>query len=163
MAALNSFDIVSKVDLQEVRNAMDQALKEIHQRFDLKGTTSSIVLEENSLIVASDDEYKLKAVLDILQSRLVRRGVSLKALVYEKMEQALGGTVRQRIAVQQGIPSDKAKMISQAIRDGKFKVQAQIQGDQLRVSGKNRDDLQAVIAALREQDFGLPLQFTNYR
>ena len=164
MAETNSFDIVSKIDIQEVKNAVDQTTKEIRQRFDLKGTKSDIRLEEEKeIIVASDDEYKLKAVIDILQSKLVKRGVSLKALVYEKLEKALGGTVRQKITLQQGISSEKAKEVTKEIRDAKLKVQAQIQGDQVRVSGKNKDDLQSVINLLRSKDFGIDLQFVNYR
>jgi cyclic-di-GMP-binding protein len=165
MAAMNSFDIVSNVDLQEVKNAVDQAMKEIRQRFDFKGSKSEISLDEkeNQVILVSDDDYKLKSVTDILQSKLVKRGVSLKALDFGKIEQALGGTVRQKAKLQQGIPSEKAKEISKALRDAKFKVQAQIQGDQIRVMGKSRDDLQSVIAFLKEKDFGIPMQFTNYR
>jgi uncharacterized protein YajQ (UPF0234 family) len=163
MANLSSFDIVSKTDLQEVRNAVDQASKELAQRFDFKGSQSRITLEANDLIVVSDDEFKLKSVLDILQSKLVKRGVSLKALSYGTVEEALGGTVRQKITLQQGISSEKAKEIAKAIRDAKFKAQTQIQGDQVRVLSKDKDELQAVIAFLKGQDFGLPLQFTNYR
>lgn len=163
MANLNSFDVVSKVDLQEVKNAVDQTTKEIAQRFDFKGSKTKIETEEPDLIVHSDDEYKLKSVLDILQTKLVKRGVSLKSLSYGKIEEALGGTVRQKISLQQGISSEKAKEIGKAIRDAKFKVQTQIQGDQIRVQAKNKDDLQAVIAFLKEKDFELPLQFTNYR
>lgn len=139
-------------------------MKEVRQRFDLKGSKSEIRLEEEKeLIVTSEDEYKLKAVLDVLQTKLVKRNVSLKALVYEKVEKALGGTVRQKITLQQGIPSEKAKEISKAIRDGKFKVQAQIQADQVRVQSKSKDELQSVINFLKSQDFGLDLQFLNYR
>lgn len=164
MAETSSFDVVSKIDIQEIKNAVEQAMKEIRQRFDLKGTKSEIRLEEEKeLIVTSEDEYKLKAVLDVLQTKLVKRNVSLKALVYEKVEKALGGAVRQKITLQQGIPSEKAKEISKAIRDGKFKVQAQIQGDQVRVQSKSKDELQSVITFLRSQDFGLDLQFLNYR
>jgi uncharacterized protein YajQ (UPF0234 family) len=164
MASQNSFDVVSTVDMQEAKNALDQAIKELRQRFDFKGSKSEIKLEEEKeIVLLSDDEYKLKSVIDILQSKLVKRGVSLKSLVPGKIEEALGGTVRQRFAIQQGIPSEKAREISKAIRDAKFKVQAQIQGDQLRVMGKSRDDLQSVIAFLKEKDFGIPLQFTNYR
>ena len=163
MANLSSFDIVSVTDLQEVKNAVDQAAKELAQRFDFKGSKSNIALEGSDLIVLSDDEYKLKSVLDILQSKLIKRGVSLKALSYGPTEEALGGTVRQKISIQQGIPSEKAKEIAKAIRDAKFKAQTQIQGDQLRVASKNKDELQAVIAFLKSRDFGLPLQFTNYR
>jgi len=163
MANLNSFDIVSKTDLQEVKNAVDQASKELAQRFDFKGSKSRITLEATDLIVLSDDEYKLKSVQDILQSKLVKRGVSLKALSYGAVEEALGGTVRQKITLQQGISSEKAKEIAKAIRDAKFKVQTQIQGDQVRVLSKDKDELQAVIGFLKGQDFNLPLQFTNYR
>lgn len=164
MASSSSFDIVSKVDIQEVKNAIETASKELRQRYDLKGTKSEIKFEdEKDIIVASDDEYKLKAVLDILQSKLVKRGVSLKSLEYQKVEQALGGTARQRILLQQGISSEKAKAVSKAIRDSKLKAQAQIQGDQLRVSGKSRDNLQEVIQLLKSKDFGIDLQFVNYR
>jgi hypothetical protein len=163
MANLSSFDIASITDMQEVKNALDQATKELAQRFDFKGSKSSITLEATDLIVVSDDEYKLKSVLDILQSKLVKRGVSLKALSYGALEKALGGTVRQTITLQQGISSEKAKEIAKAIRDAKFKAQTQIQGDQVRVSSKDKDELQTVIAFLKSQDFGLPLQFTNYR
>lgn len=163
MADLSSFDIVSKTDMQEVKNAVDQAAKELAQRFDFKGSKSGITLEATDLIIASDDEYKLKSVLDILQSKLVKRGVSLKALSYGALEEALGGTVRQKVTLQQGISSEKAKEIAKAIRDAKLKAQTQIQGDQVRVLSKNKDDLQAVIAFLKSRDFGLPLQFTNYR
>ncbi len=164
MADSFSFDVVSKVNIQEVKNAVDQTRKEIHQRFDLKGTKSDVVLEEEkAFIVTADDEYKLKAVLDILQAKLVKRGVSLKALTHEKLEQALGGTVRQKITIQQGIPSEKAKEISRTIRDSKLKVQTQIQGDQLRVTSKSKDDLQKTMALLRSGDFGLDLEFLNYR
>ena len=165
MAAESSFDIVSKIDLQEVKNAVDQALKELGQRFDFKGSKSEILLDEKNkeISVGSDDEYKLKSVLDILQSKLVKRGISLKALTYGKIEPALSGTVRQKISLQQGIPSEKAKEIVKVIKDLKFKVQSQIQGDQVRVTGKDKDDLQAVIKHLREKDFGIDMQFTNYR
>ena len=165
MAAESSFDIVSKIDLQEVKNAVDQALKELGQRFDFKGSKSEILLDEKNkeISVGSDDEYKLKSVLDILQSKLVKRGISLKALTYGKIEPALSGTVRQKISLQQGIPSEKAKEIVRVIKDLKLKVQSQIQGDQVRVTGKNKDDLQAVIKHLREKDFGIDMQFMNYR
>jgi uncharacterized protein YajQ (UPF0234 family) len=164
MADQNSFDVVSNVNMQEVKNALEQATKELRQRFDFKGSKSEIRLEEEKeIVLISDDEYKLKSVFDILQSKLVKRGVSLKSLVPGKLEEALGGTVRQKYTIQQGIPSEKAKEISKAIRDAKFKVQAQIQGDQLRVMSKSKDDLQAVIGFLKEKDFGVPLQFTNYR
>ncbi len=163
MAAENSFDVVSKIEMTEVTNAVTQAMKEIGQRFDFKGSKSSITEEKDGLVVVSDDEFKLKSVIDILQTKLVKRGVPIKNLTYGKMESALGGTVRQRITLQQGIPTDKAKEIVKAIKDAKMKVQASIQADQVRVSGKNRDDLQAVIQLLKEKDFKLDLQFTNYR
>jgi len=164
MAADNSFDVVSKVDLQEVRNAVDQALKEIHARFDLKNSHSEIKLErEDALQLASADEYKLKAVTEILQQKLVKRGVSLKNLTYGKVEPAAGSSVRQTITLQQGIPTEKAKDIVRLIKDSKKKVQASIQGDTVRISGKDRDTLQEVISLLRGHDFGLELQFTNYR
>jgi uncharacterized protein YajQ (UPF0234 family) len=161
--AENSFDIVSKVDLQEVRNAIDQALKEIHTRFDLKGSDSSIDLGEDEITLASCDEYKLKAVRDVLEGRLVKRKVPLKALSYGKVEQALGGTARQAIAMQKGIPTDKAREIVKLIKQVKLKVQASIQSDQVRVAGKNRDDLQSVIQMLKAQDLGIDMQFVNYR
>lgn len=165
MAGQNSFDIVSKIDLQEVRNAVDQAMKEIKQRFDFKGSKSDIMLDdkEKAMILLSDDENKLKSVIDILQTKIIKRGISLKALTYEKLEQALGGTVRQKIKLQDGIPQENAKEIVRIIKDAKLKVQAQIQGDQLRITGKSRDDLQAVIALLKEKDLGVDMQFVNYR
>jgi uncharacterized protein YajQ (UPF0234 family) len=163
MATQNSFDIVSTLDLQEVKNAIEQAMKEISQRFDFKGSKSTITLEQKDIVVLSDDEYKLKSVIDILQSKLVKRGISLKALTYQKVEQALGGTVRQKISLQEGIPQEKAKEIVKEIKGTKIKVQAQIQGDQLRVIGKNKDDLQEVIKFLKGKDFGIDMQFTNYR
>lgn len=160
---MNSFDIVSKVDLQEVKNAVDQAMKEIRQRFDFKGSKSEIKLEKEELTLLGDDEYRLKSVDDILQSKLIKRGISLKSLNYKDPEDALGGMKRQKIGLQQGIPQEVAKEISRTIRDSRLKVQAQIQGDQLRVSGKSRDDLQATMALLREKDLSPPLQFVNYR
>jgi len=163
MAAENSFDIVSKIEMTEVTNAVTQAMKEISQRFDFKGSKSDITQEKEALVIVSDDEYRLKSVIDILQGKLVKRGVPVKNLTYGKVEPALGGTVRQRITLQQGIPTDKAKEIVKAIKDAKMKVQASIQADQVRVSGKNRDDLQAVIALLKGKEFGIELQFTNYR
>jgi cyclic-di-GMP-binding protein len=164
MAAENSFDIVSKVDLQEVSNAIQNALKEIHTRFDLKNSHSDIQLEgKEALVLSSADEYKLKAVNDILQGKLVKRGVPLKAMTYGVVEPAAGSTVRQRITLQQGIPIEKAREIVKVIKDSKKKVQASIQGDTVRVSGKDRDTLQEIIAMLRSHDFGIDMQFTNYR
>jgi uncharacterized protein YajQ (UPF0234 family) len=164
MAAENSFDIVSKVDLQEVSNAIQNALKEIHTRFDLKDSKSDIQLEgKEALVLSSADEYKLKAVTDILQSKLIKRGVPIKALDYGVVEPAAGSSVRQKITMQQGIPIEKAREIVKLIKDSKKKVQASIQGDTVRVSGKDRDALQEIIALLRGHDFGIDMQFTNYR
>jgi len=164
MAQENSFDIVSKVEIQEVRNAIDQALKEIHQRFDLKDSHSEITLEgSEAILMASGNEYKLEAVKEILGQKLVKRGVSLKNLTYEKLEEASGQSVRQKIKLQQGIPTDKAKEIVRLVKDSKKKVQASIQGDTVRISGKDRDDLQTIIALLRAKDLGVELQFSNYR
>ncbi len=164
MAQENSFDIVSKVDLQEVRNAVDQALKEVHQRFDLKDSHSQITLEGNEAIqVSSDGEYHLEAVKDILAQKMVKRGVPLKNLTYDKIEQASGKSVRQKISLQQGIPTEKAKEIVRLVKDSKKKAQASIQGDVVRISSKDRDTLQDIIALLRGKDMGLDLQFTNYR
>ncbi len=164
MAQDNSFDIVSKVDIQEVRNAIDQAIKEIRQRFDLKDTQSEVSLEgSDSIQLASANEYKLEAVKDILAQKLVKRGVSLKNLTYGKLEPAMGQRVRQKISLQQGIPVDKAKEIVRLVKDSKKKAQASIQGDTVRISSKDRDELQAIIALLRGRDMGLELQFTNYR
>ena len=159
----SSFDIVSSVDLQEVKNAIAQAMKEIQTRFDLKGTSSTIELTGEELTLASSDEFKLKAVRDVLEGRLVKRNVPLKALTYGEVEKALGGTARQKITLQKGIPTDKAREIVKLIKGSKLKVQAAIQGDQLRVSGKNRDDLQGVIRLLKGTDLGIDMQFTNYR
>src|SRR5258707_2333146 len=164
MAAENSFDIVSKVDLQEVSNAIQNALKEIHTRFDLKDSKSDIQLEgKEALVLSSVDEYKLKAVTDILQSKLVKRGVPIKALSYGAVEPAAGSSVRQKITMQQGIPIEKAREIVNVVKDSKKKVQAAIQGDTVRVSGKDRDALQEIIALLKGHDFGIDMQFTNYR
>ena len=160
----NSFDIVSKIELPEVSNAVQQALKEIHTRYDLKDSRSSIQIEEKEgLVLASADEYKLKAVNDVLQGKLVKRGVSLKALTYGAIEPAAGSTVRQKVSLQQGIPIEKAREIVKLIKNSKKKVQAAIQGDLVRVSGKDRDTLQEIIALLKQSDFGIDMQFTNYR
>lgn len=158
-----SFDIVSKLDMQEVNNAVVQARKEIETRFDFKGSKSEIRFEDERITIVSDDDFKLSQVYDVLQTKLVKRDVSLKALKPGKIEPASGGTVRQVFTLQQGIDADTAKQVTKAIRDAKLKVQAQIQGDQVRVTGKSRDDLQSVIQLLREQDISVPLQFTNYR
>jgi len=163
MAASNSFDVVSEVDMMEVSNAVQQAMKEIRQRFDFKGSVSDITLEAETLTLLSDDESRLKAVIDVLTTKLVKRGVSLKSLEYGKIEPAAKGTVRQVVTIQRGIPTEKAKEIVKFIKGTGIRVQAAIQENQVRVSGKNRDDLQAVIGALKGRDFGLDLQFTNYR
>jgi uncharacterized protein YajQ (UPF0234 family) len=163
MAGENSFDIVSDVDLMEVSNAVQQAMKEIRQRFDFKGSVSDITLEKESITLNSDDESRLKAVIDILTTKLVKRGVSLKALEYGAIQPAAKGSVRQVVTVRKGIPSEKAKEIVKFIKGSGIRVQAQIQEDQVRVVGKKRDDLQAVIQAVKGKDFGLDLQFTNYR
>ena len=161
----NSFDVVSKIEIPEVLNAIQQAQKEIHQRYDLKDSHSNIELKEkdNKIILASKDEFKMKAVVDILESKLVKRQVPLKGLAYGELIPAAGSTVRQEITLQQGIPTEKAREIVKKIKDSKLKVQASIQGDFVRVSGRDRDTLQSVIKLLRESDFGIDMQFTNYR
>ncbi len=163
MAQQNSFDIVSQVDRAEVMNATNQTMKEVHQRFDFKGSHANVSLEEKELVLSAEDETKLRNMNDILQQKLVRRGVPLKALSYGNIEPAAGGTVRQRVQIQQGIPQDKAKDIVKFIKDSKAKVQASIQGDTVRVSGRDRDTLQQVIAGLKGKDFSVHMQFTNYR
>ena len=163
MAQEFSFDVVSKTDMQEVSNAIQQAQKELAQRFDFKGSKSSIELTGEEIVLISDDEGKLISLKDILESKLVKRKVSLKALDYGKLEQAAMGTVRQRAKIVQGIETDKAKAIVKAIKDAKVKVQASIQSDQVRVVGRSKDDLQRAIAVVKEADYGIPLQFTNYR
>ncbi|HEY2975034.1 MAG TPA: YajQ family cyclic di-GMP-binding protein [Pyrinomonadaceae bacterium] len=163
MAQQNSFDIVSEVDRAEVTNAINQTIKEVRQRFDFKGSSASVALEANELILTAEDETKLRNMNDIFQQKLVRRGVPLKALSYGNVDPAAGGTVRQKVQIQQGIPQDKAKEVVRFIKDSKVKVQASIQGDIVRVSGKDRDTLQTVIASLKGQDFGINMQFSNYR
>ena len=159
----SSFDIVSSVDLQEVKNAIAQATKEIQTRYDLKNSGSSVELTGEEILLTSADEFKLKAVRVVLEERLVKRNVPLKALTFETVERALGGTVRQRVTLQKGIPTDKAREIVKVIKGTKLKVQAAIQGDQLRVSGKSKDDLQAVIQRLKSTELGIDMQFTNRR
>jgi cyclic-di-GMP-binding protein len=161
--AESSFDVVSSVDLQEVKNAIAQAVKEISTRYDLKGSGSDIVLEGEEIKLTSADEFKLKAITDVLETRLVKRNVPLKALSYGSIEKALGATVRQKVSLQKGIPTDKAREIVKLIKGTKLKVQPSIQADQVRVTGKNKDDLQAVMRVLRESDLGIDMQFTNYR
>ena len=158
-----SFDIVSKTEMQEVANAIQQAQKELAQRFDFKGSKSEIELSGEELILVSDDEVKLKSLKDIVEGKLVKRKVSLKALEYGKVEAASMGTVRQKAKIVQGIESEKAKAIVKAIKDAKLKVQASIQSDQVRVTGRSKDDLQKAMSLVRESDYGIPLQFTNYR
>ena len=165
MAETFSFDIVSEVNLQEVDNAVNQARKEIAQRYDFKGSKSSIDVspKEKTITVVSDDEFKLKSVIDVLQDKLVKRGVHLKALKYGALEPAAGGTMRQLITLQIGIDKDNGKVIVKMIKETKLKVQAQIMDDQVRVSGKNKDDLQSVIALVRKAELPFAVQFTNYR
>jgi uncharacterized protein YajQ (UPF0234 family) len=158
-----SFDVVSKTDMQEVANAVQQAQKELAQRFDFKGSKSSIELSEDELTLVSDNEGKLLQVKDVLETKLVKRHVALKALEYGKLEDASMGTVRQKAKIVQGIESEKAKAIVKTIKDAKVKVQASIQGDQVRITGRNKDDLQKAISLIKENDYGIPLQFTNYR
>ncbi len=165
MAKSSSFDVVSNVDISEVKNAVNQATMEIRQRFDFKNSKSEISLEEKdgSLSLISDDEHKMKSVVDILQGKLVKRGVDLKSLDYGKVEPAAGGTVRQNIKIQQGIPQEKGKEIVKFVKTLNFKVQGQVMEDQVRITGKNKDDLQGVIGALKQKDFGIAMSFTNYR
>src|SRR6185369_7152257 len=163
MAKENSFDIVSKTDYAEITNALNQTAKEVSQRFDFKGSKATVEMEQKDLMLSAEDETKLRNMNDILQSKLVKRGVSLKALDYQRIEPAAGGTVRQLVKVQQGIPGDKAKEVVKFIKDQKFKVQASIQGETVRVSGKDRDTLQEVISALKAKDFGIDMMFDNYR
>ena len=158
-----TFDIVSQVNLQELDNAVNQARKEIAQRFDFKDSATEIALENDEIRIVSSDEYRVKAVVDVLQSKLAKRSVPLKALAYGKVESATGGRAKQTITIQQGIDTDRARQIVKWVKDAKLKVQVQIQGDQLRVSGKKRDDLQAVMHLVKEHDLDLPLQFTNFR
>jgi uncharacterized protein YajQ (UPF0234 family) len=165
VAGDSSFDVVSKVNMAEVVNAVNQAQKEMETRFDFRGSKSSITLDEKeaTITLIGDDEMKLSNVNDILQTKLVKRGIALRTLDYGKQEEAAGGTIRQVITLKQGIAQDKAKQISQAIRDSKLKVKSEIRGDELRVSGAKKDDLQAVIQLLRSKDFGIELQFINFR
>lgn len=161
----NSFDVVSRVDPQEVDNAVHQAAKEISQRFDFKGKLAQVAFDrkEGKISITAGDGYLLKTIADVLQGKAVKRQISLKSLSFGPVETNIGGTAKQTVSIQQGIPQEKAKEVVKAIKEMKLKVQAQIQGDELRVSGKKRDDLQAVMQALRQKDFGLALQFTNYR
>ena len=163
MAQQNSFDIVSQVDRAEIVNAINQTMKEVQQRFDFKGSEANVALEDKELVLNAEDETKLRNMNDILQRKLVRRGVSLKAFSYGKAEAAAGSSLRQRAEIQQGIPQEKAKEIVRFIKDSKVKVQAAIQGEVVRISGKDRDTLQEVIAKLKAKEFGIHMEFTNYR
>lgn len=165
MAKMNSFDVVSEVDLAEVKNAVNQAVKEVGQRYDLKGSGSEISFDEKAaeLVLASADQFRLKAVDELLKEKLVRRGVPLKAVSHGSIEPASGGSVRQKLTLQRGISTDKAREIVKFIKDAKLKVQAAINGDFVRVSGKDRDTLQQVMASLKEHDFDIHMSFTNYR
>jgi len=158
-----TFDVVSQVDMQEIDNAVNQTRKEVGQRYDFKDTKTEIGLENNDIHIQSTDDYKVKAVVEVLQSKMARRQVPLKALIYGKIEPAAGGRAKQTVTVQQGIATDKARVIVKLVKDTKLKVQAQIQGDQVRVSGKNRDDLQRVIQLLKQQELDVALQFVNFR
>ena len=163
MGKESSFDVVSRADLNEVRNAVNMAQKEIATRYDFKKSASAITLEDEVLVLVSDNEGKLRQVIDVLEDKLARRKVPLKALQYGKIEEALGGTVRQRVPIAQGIPDEKAKAMNKLVRQQFKKVKVQIQGDTLRVFSPSKDELQAAMAALREEDWGIPLQFVNYR
>lgn len=163
MAKENSFDIVSKIDYAEITNALNQTSKEVSQRFDFKGSKAAVELADKDLIMSAEDDTRLRNMNDILQSKIVKRGISLKALDYQKIEPAAGGTVRQTVKIQQGIPIEKAKEIVKHIKDAKLKVQASIQGETVRVSGKDRDVLQETIAAIKAKDFGIDMQFDNFR
>ncbi|MEW6269890.1 MAG: YajQ family cyclic di-GMP-binding protein [Thermodesulfobacteriota bacterium] len=158
-----SFDVVSKVDMQEISNALQQTRKEVEQRYDFKGSKTDIEQEKNAIRITSDNDFKVKAVVDVLQSKLVKRGVNLKSLEYGKVEPAAGGLARQQITIHQGLDTDAAREVVKLIKDTKVKVQAQVQDDQVRVTGKQRDELQKVIQALRAADFRRPLQFVNMR
>lgn len=163
MAKENSFDIVSKTDYAEVSNAINQTAKEVSQRFDFKGSKAAVELQDKDLQLTAEDETRLRNMNDILQGKMLKRGISLKALEYQKVEPAAGGTVRQVVKIQQGIPIEKAKEVVKFIKDAKLKVQASIQGETVRISGKDRDTLQDVIAKLKEKDFGIDMKFDNYR
>ncbi len=163
MAKENSFDIVSKTDYAELENAINQTTKEVSQRFDFKGSSAKVVLDKKDLLMTAEDETRLRNMNDIFQSKLLKRGISLKALDYQKIEAAAGSSVRQSVKIQQGIPTDKAKEVVRFIKDEKLKVQASIQGETIRISGKDRDTLQEVIAKLKATEFGIDMQFDNFR
>jgi hypothetical protein len=163
LAKENSFDVVSQIDLQEVKNAIDQTVRELRTRFDFKGSKSDVNYDGEQITLIGDDEFKLKNVVDILETKLVKRGINLKALRYGKIEPAAKDTVRQKVDLVQGVDKDKAKIITKLVKDSKLKVQATVQGDQVRISGKNRDDLQAVMQVIKNHEFDIPLQFINFR
>lgn len=163
MAKDNTFDIVSQVDLQEVNNAVNQAQKELQTRFDFKGSKSEITYDGEQITLVGDDEFKLKNVVDILEAKMVKRGINLKALQYGKIEPSAKDTVRQRVNLVQGVDKELAKVITKLVKESKLKVQAAIQNDQVRISGKNRDDLQEIMKIIKDHDFNIPLQFINYR
>lgn len=163
MAKDNSFDVVSKTDYAEVDNALNQTRKELSQRFDFKGSKALVTVQDKDIIISAEDDTKLNNLNDVMQSKLIRRGVSLKALSYEPREPAAGGTIRQIVKIQQGIPQDKAKEVVKFIKTLKMKVQAAVQGEVVRISGSKRDDLQTVMAELKKKDFGIDMQFDNYR
>lgn len=163
MSKESSFDIVSQVDVSEIKNAINLAMKEIGNRYDFKGSKSDITLEDDAIVIVSDDEFKLEQVKDVLAGKLIKRGISLKAVHYGKIEAAAGGTVRQKGKIAQGIDQDHAKKINTIIKETKLKVKSQIQGDQIRVTGKSKDDLQKVIAAIKEANLPIDVQFVNFR
>ncbi|MFO1471441.1 MAG: YajQ family cyclic di-GMP-binding protein [Turneriella sp.] len=163
MAQDASFDIVSEINWQELANAVDQAQREIATRFDFKGTKVSITMEDKELVLIADDEGKLKQLKDVLESKLIKRGIALKSVDYQKLEAAFGGTVRQKALFINGIAQEHAKKINTLIRDSKLKVRSQVEGEKLRVSGKSRDDLQEVMKLLNGANLPIPLQYTNYR
>lgn len=163
MAKENTFDIVSRVDMQEVRNSVDQAVRELRTRFDFKGSRSDIIFDGEEITLVGDDDFKLRNVVDILESKLVKRGINMKALRYGKIEPAAKDTVRQKLNLVQGVDKEQSKIITRLVKDSKLKVQVAIQGDQVRISGKNRDDLQEIIKIIKDYEFDIPLQFVNYR
>lgn len=163
MAKENSFDIVSQVDMQEVTNAVDQTARELRTRFDFKGSKSELSYDGETITLTGDDDFKLKNVVDILETKMVKRGIDLKALRYGKIEPAAKDTIRQRVTLIQGLDKEKAKVITKMVKESKLKVQAAVQGEQVRISGKNRDDLQAIMQKIKDHEFDIPLQFINYR
>ncbi|NLJ76279.1 MAG: YajQ family cyclic di-GMP-binding protein [Peptococcaceae bacterium] len=163
MAKENTFDIVSRVDMQEVKNSVDQALRELRTRFDFKGSKSDIIFDGEEITLIGDDDFKLRSVVEILETRLIKRGINIKALRYGKIEPAAKDTVRQKLNLIQGIDREQSKIITRLVKNSKLKVQVNIQGEQVRISGKKRDDLQAVINIIKDHEFDIPLQFVNYR